>query len=40
VVFSKENVFTKYGMIKGYHPYHLERDDRDSLVWEGRKGVG
>jgi hypothetical protein len=39
VVFSKENVL-KMGMMKGYHPYHLERDDRNSLVWEGPKGVG
>jgi hypothetical protein len=27
-------------MMKGYHPCHLEQDDRDSLDWEGPKGVG
>jgi hypothetical protein len=33
----KENVLKNFGMIKGYHPYHLQRDDHDSLVWEGPK---
>jgi hypothetical protein len=37
VVFLKGNVFQNLGMMKGYHPHHLEQGDQDSLVWEGPK---